>query len=149
MAGEKQFENKVKKWLHSKGVYQDGTPIQNMKEEQIGWFVKIWGGGFQKSGIPDMLACINGIFFSIELKASKGKPSELQKLNTVRINKSNGVGVILYPEGFDDFKHIVEGVLGCNYHIPELNSLREIHSNTNCDTLTSWKHYQQMIQRIL
>lgn len=137
MAAEKLFEKKVKRWLHSKGVYQDGTPIQKMEVEQIGWFVKIWGGGFQKSGIPDMIAVINGIFFSIELKGSQGKPSTLQELNTVRINKSNGIGVILYPEGFEEFKKIVEGVLGCSCHIHELNSLRETHSNTNCDTLTN------------
>ena len=135
MAAEKQFEGKVKKWLHSKGIYQDGTKMQDMKVEQVGWFVKIWGGGFQKSGITYILAVINGVFFSIELKASKGTPSELQKLNTKRINKSNGIGLILYPEGFEEFKQIVEGVLLCSYHIPELNSLKEIHSNTNCDTL--------------
>ncbi|MFL2104163.1 VRR-NUC domain-containing protein [Mycobacteroides abscessus] len=136
MASEKLFENKVKKWLHTQGIYSAGHPIQSMTVKQKGWYFKVFGGGFQKSGIPDVIACINGVFFSIELKASVGTPSELQKLNTKRINKSNGIGLILYPEGFEEFKQIVEGVLQCNYHIPELNSLKEIHSNTNCDILT-------------
>lgn len=133
---EKQFENQVKRWFRTMGIYQDGTPIQRMKEEQVGWFVKIWGGGFQKSGIPDMIAAINGIFFSIELKASNGEPSDLQEINTIRINRSNGIGVILYPEGFEEFKQLVEGVLKCNSHIQELTYLKETHSSSSCDILS-------------
>lgn len=133
---EKAFESQVKRWFRDMGIYQDGTPMQRMDTEQVGWFMKHWGGGMSKSGIPDLLACINGIFFSIELKASNGRPSDLQELNTVRINKSNGIGVILYPEGFDEFKAIVEGVLTCDYHIQELNSLKEVHSSSKNDILT-------------
>lgn len=136
MAEEKQFENKVKNHLHSIGVYAAGTPSQKMKTEQIGWFFKVWGGGFQKSGIPDLLLCVNGISISAELKSSTGSASELQKLNTKRINKSNGIGIILFPEGFEEFKKLIEGVINCKYHIQELNYLKETHSNTSCDILT-------------
>lgn len=108
-----------------------------MEEEQIGWFTKIWGGGFQKSGIPDLLACINGIFISIELKASNGRPSDLQKMNTSRINKSNGIGVILYPEGFKEFKELVKGVINCKYHTAELTNLKDAHTSTNCNIWTN------------
>lgn len=134
---EKQFEKKVERFLHEVGIYQAGTPIQNMEAEQIGWFTKIWGGGFQKSGIPDLLACINGIFISIELKASTGRPSDLQKMNTDRINKSNGIGVILYPKGFEEFKELVEGVINCKYHIQELTNLKNVHTSTSCNIWTS------------
>lgn len=133
---EKRFENHLKRWLKSKGIYQDGTHMQNMKEPQIGWFMKHWGGGMSKSGIPDILAVINGIFFSIELKGTTGTPSDLQKVNTVRINQSNGIGVILYPEGFEVFKELVEGVLDCDYHTHELNSLKETHSSSKNNILT-------------
>lgn len=109
MASEKLFEKRVEKYLHSIGVYQAGTPSHLMNVEQIGWFTKIWGGGFQKSGIPDLILCVNGIFMTVELKAPKGRPSDLQKMNTARINQSNGIGVILYPDGFEQFKKIIEG----------------------------------------
>lgn len=121
MAAEKQFENKVKSYL---------------KTIPHSWYLKYWGGGMGKAGIPDLLCCINGIFISIELKASNGKPSELQKYNTKLINKANGIGIILYPEGFSEFKKIIEGVMKCKYHIPELNVLRNVHTNTKCDILT-------------
>lgn len=138
MASEKLFEKRVEKYLHSIGVYQAGTPSHQMNVEQIGWFTKIWGGGFQKSGIPDLILCVNGIFITAELKATNGKPSELQKMNTSRINQSNGIGIILYPEGFENFKRIMEGVITCKYHIQELIYLKDAHSDTKCDILMDY-----------
>lgn len=92
---EKQFENKIKKFLKSHGV----------------WYFKVWGGGFQKAGIPDLICCINGHFVAIELKGSDGQPSELQKYNIRKINECNGIGLILYPENFEDFKELTETLL--------------------------------------
>lgn len=138
MASEKLFEKKVEKYLHSIGVYQAGTPSHRMSEEQIGWFTKIWGGGYQKSGIPDLILCVNGIFITVELKASNGRPSDLQKMNTARINQSNGIGIILYPDGFEPFKEIMKGVIKCKYHIQELTYIKDALSGTSCDILTSY-----------
>jgi len=138
MASEKLFEKKVEKYLHSVGVYQAGIPSHRMETEQIGWFTKIWGGGFQKSGIPDLILCVNGIFMTVELKAPKGRPSDLQKMNTARVNQSNGIGIILYPDGFEDFKKLMKGVKKCNVHIAELTALKNAHSSTSCDILTKY-----------
>lgn len=92
---EKQFENKIKKFLKSHDI----------------WFTKIWGGGYQKAGIPDILACVNGRFVAIEIKGSSGKPTELQKYNIKKINESNGVGIILYPKDFERFKLLILDLL--------------------------------------
>lgn len=120
---EKQFTNKVKNFLSQQ---------PNTK------FIKIWGGGkYQKAGIPDIIACINGIYFEIELKSSSGQPSELQKHNLKLTNKANGFGILLYPEGFEEFKKIIKGVLNCNSHIQELIYLKNAHTNTNCNILTT------------
>lgn len=140
MAAEKQFEKKVERYLESIGVYQAGFPSNKMEAEQTGWFTKIWGGGYQKSGIPDLILCVNGFFISVELKAPNGRPSELQKMNTARINQSNGIGIILKPDGFEQFKEIMEGVIQCRCHIQELNVLKDVHSGTKCDIVTEYKH---------
>ena len=92
---EKQFENKIKKFLKSHDI----------------WFTKIWGGGYQKAGIPDILACVNGRFVAIEVKGSSGKPTELQKYNIKKINESNGVGIILYPKDFERFELLILDLL--------------------------------------
>ncbi len=93
---EKQFETKVKKFLKSHDI----------------WFIKIWGGGFQRAGIPDIIACINGKFVAIELKGPTGKPTPLQEYNIARINECNGIGLILYPHQFSKFKELVKNLLG-------------------------------------
>jgi hypothetical protein len=125
MASEKKFEKQVKGWLNN--LKQEGQPIK---------FIKIWGGGFQKAGIPDLICCINGIYFEVELKASNGRPTDLQEHNIKLTNSANGIGMILYPEGFEQFKTIVKGVIKCNSHIQDLTALKAANSSTKCDILT-------------
>lgn len=136
MAEEKLFETQIKKYFHAIGIYPAGYPTNKMKAPQIGWYTKIWGGGFQKSGIPDIIACVNGFMVAVEVKASNGKASELQKLNISRINAANGIGLILYPEGFEDFQKIIERVVRCNIHIQELTALKSVNSSSKCDIWT-------------
>ena len=132
MTPETKFKNEVQKWLISEGIYQAGTPEQKITKPIKGWFVKIWGGGMQKEGIPDILMCVNGIFVSLELKSATGRPSELQKKNTSMINESNGVGIILWPDGFENFKNIIRGLIDCKCHIPVLNASTNVHGSTKC-----------------
>ena len=95
MAAEKNFENKVKKFL----------------EERNCWFIKYWSGAaFTKTGIPDLLVCCNGYFLGVEIKAPKGKPSELQLYNLKKIDEAGGFGILLYPDHFELFKNFVDCV---------------------------------------
>ena len=88
MAKEKIFENKVKAFLKSIGAY----------------FIKTHGDKFSRVGTPDIIACVNGNFVAVEVKAEKGKPSELQLHHIEQIRKAGGVGYILYPKDFYRFK---------------------------------------------
>lgn len=95
MAAEKNFENKIKKYLKEKGA----------------WFIKYWAGSqFTKSGIPDLLICYKGKFIAIEVKAENGKPSDLQKYNIRKIEEAGGKAFILYPSEFDAFKNYIESL---------------------------------------
>lgn len=88
MASEKTFENKIKLYLKSIGAY----------------FIKTHGDRFSKIGTPDILACVNGHFVAVEVKAEKGKPSDLQLYHIEQIKKAGGYGIILYPKDFEKFK---------------------------------------------
>lgn len=92
MAEEKNFENKVKKFL----------------DEEKCYYVKQFGCAFTKSGVPDLLICVKGLFVAVELKATKGKPSMLQQINIEQIRKSGGVAFILYPKDFEEFKRLIK-----------------------------------------
>ena len=89
---EKAFETQIRKYLESEGCY----------------CFKVWGGGFQRAGIPDLLICVNGYFVAVEVKGDMGKASELQVHNLVQIRKAGGIGILLYPEAFDTFKSFVK-----------------------------------------
>ena len=92
IAAEKNFENKIKKFLDEQGCY----------------YIKHFANAFTKVGIPDLLCNINGYFVAVEVKASNGRPSELQLYNIKKINESGGFGVVLYPNQFDYFKQMVD-----------------------------------------
>ena len=86
MAAEKNFENKIKNMLRNEGAY----------------FVKFFANAYTKSGVPDILACVNGYFVGIEVKAENGHPSDLQIYNIEHIRRSGGFGFVVYPSGFYD-----------------------------------------------
>lgn len=92
MAQEKRFENKIKDYLKSKNAY----------------FVKFFANRMTKTGVPDILACVNGYFVGIEVKAQNGKPSALQIYNIENINSAGGFGFVVYPSGFDKLKQIID-----------------------------------------
>lgn len=101
MAQEKLFENKIKGWLKEQGCY----------------FVKFFANSYTKSGVPDILACVNGYFVGIEVKAQNGKPSELQIHNVQQIRKAGGFAFIVYPSGFEKLKEILIGLKEDNWQI--------------------------------
>lgn len=94
MAAEKTFENKIKKFIADQG----------------GWQVKFFANGMTKKGIPDILACINGYFIGIEVKAQNGKPSELQLYHCSEIRKAGGFAFVVYPSAWDQLKEIIIGL---------------------------------------
>lgn len=96
MTSEKQFENRIKAYLQSKGC----------------WFIKYWGGGFYtKEGIPDLLICCNGYFLGVEVKGANGKPTPIQLWNIEQIKSAGGLSMVLYPKDFDRFKALIEKLL--------------------------------------
>lgn len=95
MALEKIFENKIKRYIKSVG----------------GYCVKYFGCSYSESGTPDILACINGYFLAIEVKAPDGKPSELQMVKINDIRKAGGFAYVAYPSGWKRLKDIIDGLL--------------------------------------
>ena len=110
MAAEKDFENKVKEFLQSEGIYPSGFKENEMVASPCGWYFKVWGGGYQSSGIPDLIINVRGHFVGAELKGETGRPSELQILNLTRIRESEGFGFVLYPSAFNEFKEFIRNL---------------------------------------
>ena len=98
MAGEKNFENRLKKWLEDEGIYPLGEPVNRMSAPPCGYWEKRWGGGrYVKSGLPDMRIVVKGLALEVELKATTGTPSELQKRNIAVASASSCTRKALKP----------------------------------------------------
>ena len=122
MAAEKNFENKVKKFLEEEGCY----------------FIKTHGDRFSRIGTPDLIICCNGHFLGIELKAPNGKPSELQKHHIEEIKKAGGLAAVLYPKDFESFKHDIKELKKCKFSVKILIFQSKIKSKNS--TITTLLH---------
>ena len=94
MAAEKNFETKIKAFLASEGA----------------WFVKFFANRMTKSGIPDILACVNGYFVGIEVKAENGIVKPLQKRKCEEIRKAGGFAFVVYPSGYEQLKTFIRNL---------------------------------------
>lgn len=93
MTPETKLKNKVQAWLKEFG--QD-HPI---------YFVKIAGSPGQARGTPDILGCLNGRMFALELKAPNGKPGPFQEKRLQDISNAGGSAGFAYS--FEEARSIV------------------------------------------
>lgn len=98
IAGEKNFENRIKRWLVDHGIYPPNTPKQKIRAKPIGYYEKRFGSQFSINGLPDMHICINGHSIDLELKDVRGKPSAAQVKILENINNWGCEGYLVYPK---------------------------------------------------
>lgn len=95
MAAEKSFENRIKSELHNAGA----------------WRVKFFANAFTPSGVPDILSCLNGHFLGIEVKGGSSYGlTELQKYNLKQIRGAGGIGICVYPSGWERFLQLLDDI---------------------------------------
>jgi Holliday junction resolvase len=97
MKAEKVVQTEVIKYIKSKGWYV----IKVMKANE--------------NGVHDLLACINGLFVSIEVKAEKyehnplNAASEWQKRHLRLVEEAKGIAMIVAT--LEQFKDIVKDII--------------------------------------
>ena len=69
-------------------------------------------GGYGRSGVPDIIACMDGFFIGIEAKADmkKNKPTALQQMNLQAIKEAGGISIVIDANNLNDLVGILEGV---------------------------------------
>lgn len=68
-------------------------------------------GGYGGSGIPDLIACIQGRFVGIEAKAGKNKPTPLQLKNLNEIYKCGGIALCINEDGLEQLEWLLTDAL--------------------------------------
>jgi len=68
--------------------------VEVLKKHEV-WYFFPANNGFGKSGIPDIIAIVNGEFIGIEVKSATGKPTELQKICGKQIEEAGGTWMVV------------------------------------------------------
>lgn len=109
---EKSIENKLRKWLASKGIYAFGVLKQHKTVPDIGYHHKLFNGGYMcTSGVPDLSVTIHSIDIRIECKQENGLLSIQQKRILEQIINSGGYGFILKPSNYDDVTCFLQAII--------------------------------------
>lgn len=67
--------------------------------------------GFGRSGVPDIVCCVDGKFLGIECKAGKNKPTELQVRELEAIRRANGIAVVVNEENWDMVPELLGSII--------------------------------------
>ena len=83
--------------------------VKILKEYEAYYFYPVTGG-FGASGVPDIIACYNGKFVGIEVKADLKKrgPTALQMKNLAHISKCGGVALIVDKDNTESVRAVLE-----------------------------------------
>ena len=69
-------------------------------------------GGYGKSGVPDIVACVRGRFIGIECKAGDNKPTALQVKALEDIALAGGVSVVINESNIDRLRVLLQRIMG-------------------------------------
>ena len=62
--------------------------------KKIGWAVKFHGSQFAERGVPDILACVEGRFFAVEVKSTAGRTTKIQRYQIRKIINAGGTVIV-------------------------------------------------------
>lgn len=63
--------------------------------------------GYGRSGVPDVVACVDGLFLAIECKAGTNKLTALQAREIENIRLAGGVAVVVNAENWDTLPELI------------------------------------------
>lgn len=80
--------------------------VKLLKKHEVYYFFPATHG-FGRSGVPDIICCMKGIFVAIECKAGKGKTTALQDRELKRIKENKGIAFVVNEDNI----HVLEAYL--------------------------------------
>lgn len=80
--------------------------VQQLKDIGAYYFYPVTGG-YGRSGVPDIVGCYQGLFFGIECKAGKNKPTPLQEKNLKEIFEAGGLALVVNEENMRTVRELL------------------------------------------
>jgi hypothetical protein len=67
--------------------------------------------GYGRSGVPDIICCVQGVFTAIECKAGNGKTTALQERELRRIKEDRGITFVINENNQATLEAFLRGFL--------------------------------------
>lgn len=68
-------------------------------------------GGYGRSGVPDIICCLNGKFIGIECKAGDNRATTLQLKNIEDIQAAGGFAFIVNEDNIDSLERVLKTMI--------------------------------------
>lgn len=68
--------------------------------------------GFGRSGVPDIICCVSGMFLAIECKAGSNTPTALQERELRNIHLAGGAALVINEDNIADVEVAVQLLKG-------------------------------------
>ena len=81
--------------------------VKILKQHNVYYFFPATHG-YGRSGVPDIICCVNGKFIAIECKAGDNKPTALQELEISRIRAAKGIAAVINEDNIDLVEQILK-----------------------------------------
>lgn len=88
--------------------------VSILKEHGVYYFFAAMNG-FGRSGVPDIVCCVNGKFFAIECKANGNTPTELQIREMQKIATAGGIAIVVDETKLDTLGAFINLIRGNAY----------------------------------
>ena len=80
-----------------------------LKDEDVYYFFPATHG-YGRSGVPDIICCVNGLFVGIECKAGNNKPTALQVRELEEIRRAGGCALVVNEENWDMVRPLIHSM---------------------------------------
>lgn len=77
-----------------------------LKELEVYYFTPVTGG-YGRSGVPDLVCCVDGMFLAIECKAGDNKPTPLQYREMDLIRVAKGVAMVVRENNVEEVRLVI------------------------------------------
>jgi Holliday junction resolvase len=80
--------------------------VNILKSEGVYYFFPATHG-FGRSGVPDIVCCVDGAFLAIECKAGGNKPTVLQEREITAIRNNKGTAIVIDEKNWETVRGVV------------------------------------------
>jgi Holliday junction resolvase len=81
--------------------------VKILKAHDVYYFYPVTGG-FGRSGVPDIVCCLNGKFMAIECKAGDNKTTALQDKEIYAIRKAKGLAAVINETNIELVEQLIQ-----------------------------------------